>query len=70
MVLFGDLLNLPIPVFPQSMAQLFPDGWSQKADPARHGALMALAALAIFLATRGGGGDRARIDVADHSGRI
>ncbi|MET0528161.1 MAG: tripartite tricarboxylate transporter TctB family protein [Microvirga sp.] len=70
MVLFGDLLNLPIPVFPQSMAQLFPDGWSQKQILRAMAALMALVALAIYLATRGRRGDRARIDVADHSGRI
>ena len=30
MVLFGDLLNLPIPIFPQSFANLFPADWSQK----------------------------------------
>src|SRR3712207_3068334 len=31
MVLFGDLLNLPIPVFPQALTGLFPSDWSQKA---------------------------------------
>ncbi len=31
MLLFGDLLNLPIPIFPQSLASLFPADWSQKA---------------------------------------
>jgi hypothetical protein len=31
MVLFGDLLNLPIPVFPQALTGLFPADWSQKA---------------------------------------
>ena len=30
MVLFGDLLNLPIPIFPQAFADLFPASWSQK----------------------------------------
>ena len=34
MVLFGDILNLPIPIFPQSFASLFPASWSQKDDPA------------------------------------
>ena len=28
MLLFGDLLNLPIPMYPQSFADLYPAGWS------------------------------------------
>ncbi|WP_134494095.1 tripartite tricarboxylate transporter TctB family protein [Microvirga pakistanensis] len=68
MVLFGDLLNLPIPVFPQELAGLFPAGWSQKAILRATAIVMAAAAIAVFFATR-----KARpttIDVADHSGRI
>ena len=28
MILFGDLLNLPIPMYPQSFSDLYPAGWS------------------------------------------
>ena len=69
MVLFGDLLNLPIPVFPQALADLFPAGWSQKAVLRLTAAVMAGAALLLFLATRTRASSRA-VDVADHSGRI
>ena len=30
MVLFGDVLNLSIPVFPQPLAGLLPDDWTQR----------------------------------------
>ena len=68
MLLFGDLLNLPIPVFPQALAGLFPADWSQKAILRATAAALLVAAAVAFLATRGA---RARaIDVANHSGRI
>jgi Tripartite tricarboxylate transporter TctB family len=72
MILFGDLLNLPIPIFPQSMAQLFPADWSQKEIMRATALIMALAALAIYLTTRGLGHRESanKIDVADHSGKI
>jgi Tripartite tricarboxylate transporter TctB family len=68
MVLFGDLLNLPIPVFPQALTGLFPADWSQKAVLRATAAIMAIAAAVLFFATRGR--RTTRIDVADHSGRI
>jgi len=68
MVLFGDLLNLPIPVFPQALTGLFPPDWSQKAVLRATAAILAVAAVVVFLATRGR--RRASVDVADHSGRI
>jgi hypothetical protein len=68
MVLFGDLLNLPIPVFPQALTGLFPADWSQKAVLRATAAIMAVAAAILFFATRGR--PTTRIDVADHSGRI
>ena len=68
MVLFGDLLNLPIPVFPQALASLFPADWSQKAILRATAAVLVAIAAAVFLLGRH---RRARsIDVADHSGRI
>jgi hypothetical protein len=70
MVLFGDLLNLPIPIFPQSLAQLFPADWSQKAILRATAGIMALAAIAVFLATWRRSGGTARVDVPDHSGGL
>ena len=68
MVLFGDLLNLPIPVFPQALTGLFPADWSQKAVLRATAAIMAAVAALLLLASRGS--RRKPIDVADHSGRI
>jgi hypothetical protein len=68
MILFGDLLNLPIPVFPQALTGLFPADWSQKAVLRATAAIMAVAAVIVFFATRSRRTNR--IDVADHSGRI
>ena len=61
MVLFGDLLNLPIPIFPQSFANLFPAGWSQKDVLRATAVVMAIAALALYLTGRSR--PTARIDV-------
>jgi hypothetical protein len=68
MVLFGDLLNLPIPVFPQALTGLFPADWSQKAVLRATAAIMAAVAVLLLLVSRGS--RRRQIDVADHSGRI
>jgi len=68
MVLFGDLLNLPIPVFPQALTGLFPADWSQKAVLRATAAIMAALAVVVFLVTRGQ--RQATVDVADHTGRI
>ena len=68
MILFGDLLNLPIPVFPQALTGLFPSNWSQKEVLRATAAIMAAAAVIVFLVTRGR--RRGPVDVADHSGRI
>ena len=68
MVLFGDLLNLPIPIFPQALAGLFPADWSQKAILRATAIVMAVAAIAVLALTRGR--KTRQIDVADHSGRI
>src|SRR5690606_32927217 len=53
MVLFGDLLNLPIPIFPQSLAGLFPADWSQKGILRATAAAMAALAVVVFFAGRG-----------------
>jgi len=49
MLLFGDLLNLPIPLFPQALADLFPEGWSQRGQLRVIAAVQIGSALAIFL---------------------
>ncbi|HEV2557982.1 MAG TPA: tripartite tricarboxylate transporter TctB family protein [Microvirga sp.] len=68
MVLFGDLLNLPIPVFPQALTGLFPADWSQKAVLRATAAILAAVGVGLLLATRRRG--PAPADVADHSGRV
>jgi hypothetical protein len=68
MVLFGDALNLPIPVFPQALTGLFPADWSQKAVLRATAAIMAVAAVVVFLATRNR--RQGPVGVTSHSGRI
>jgi hypothetical protein len=70
MVLFGDLLNLPIPIFPQALTGLFPADWSQKQILRATAAIMTLAAIGIFLAVRGRPRGESPIDVTDHSGSV
>lgn len=68
MILFGDLLNLPIPIFPQAFADLFPASWSQKQILRLTAALFAGGGLLVLLlSTRR---HATSVDVADHSGRI
>jgi hypothetical protein len=49
MVLFGDLLNQPIPIMPRALADMFPPGWSEKAILRATTALLAAVAVAAFL---------------------
>jgi hypothetical protein len=50
MILFGDLLNLPIPLYPQWMSDLYPSGWSNDVRMrTTAGALVALAVLVYFV---------------------
>lgn len=69
MVLFGDLLNLPIPIFPQAMADLFPAGWSQKDILRATAGAMVVIAVVVYVAGR-----RRKttdeIDVAEHGGSL
>lgn len=52
MVMFGDLLNLPVPIFPSALLDSFPDGWSQKAMLRLVAGLMIAAALLLHLTGR------------------
>lgn len=49
MLLFGDLLNLPIPMYPQSFADLYPAGWSSDSRLRATSAILAVTALGVFL---------------------
>ena len=49
MVLFGDLLNQPIPIMPRAIADMFPAGWSEKAILRATAALLAAVAVAAFM---------------------
>jgi hypothetical protein len=62
MVLFGDLLNLPIPVFPRAMADLFPVDWSQKAILRITAAALTLAAALVFAASLRSAGARPGVE--------
>lgn len=59
MVLFGDLLNLPIPVYPDAVRGMIPAGWGHKAGIRLVAAIMAgagfLLLAAILIAGRTGG---------------
>ncbi|WP_230531250.1 tripartite tricarboxylate transporter TctB family protein [Microvirga roseola] len=48
MVLFGDLLNLPIPIFPQALRDLFPADWSQKDILRAMAAAMVVGAIVVY----------------------
>ncbi|NIX78092.1 tripartite tricarboxylate transporter TctB family protein [Microvirga terricola] len=52
MLLFGDLLNLPIPIFPQSLVGLFPADWSQKDVLRATAVIMIVAAAVVFFVGR------------------
>ncbi|MBM6582944.1 tripartite tricarboxylate transporter TctB family protein [Microvirga sp. BT689] len=68
MVLFGDLLNLPIPIFPQAFADLFPASWSQKQILRLTAAVLAGGGAFVFVLSPRH--HAKSVDVADHSGRI
>ncbi|TPN81072.1 tripartite tricarboxylate transporter TctB family protein [Mesorhizobium sp. CU2] len=50
MLLFGDLLNLPIPILPQPLVDLLPASWSAKADLRLSAAALGAAAVLILVA--------------------
>jgi hypothetical protein len=67
-ILFGDLLNLPIPIFPQAFADLFPATWSQK-QILRLTAVLFVGGGLLLLLLRPRHHNTS-VDVADHSGKI
>lgn len=52
MLLFGDMLNLPIPLFPQALLERAPAEWSQKAILRVAALAMLVAAFGVFAAGR------------------
>lgn len=52
MILFGDALNLPIPLFPQWLADQLPDSWSQRQSLRATAAVLAAAAVVVWLTGR------------------
>ncbi|MBB3951917.1 tripartite tricarboxylate transporter TctB family protein [Aureimonas jatrophae] len=68
MLLFGDMLNLPIPIMPRSLADLLFSGWSYKTALRATAAVLFAIAAFIFFATRGG--PPPALDVARHDGTI
>ena len=52
MVLFGDVLNLPIPVFPQSLTDLLPDDWTQRTTLRATAVALVAGAIIIWLIGR------------------
>lgn len=59
MVLFGDLLNLPIPVFPRALADLLPPEWSQRFILRASAGSLALVAAWLWVLGRPGRSRRA-----------
>lgn len=53
MILFGDLLNLPIPLYPRAVADLFPVDWSQKSVLRALAGLMVVICALVFVTGRG-----------------
>ncbi len=72
MMLFGDLLNLPIPMYPQAFADLYPAGWSSDARLRATAGFLVVIAVAIYVATHRRGPAREPIDVVpdEHAGTI
>ena len=69
MVLFGDILNLPIPVFPNALLDAFPAGWSQKAIlRLTAGVLVGLAVAVFFILP--GRPRTSEAEIVESSGRV
>lgn len=72
MVLFGDLLNLPIPMYPQSFADLYPAGWSNDGRLRTTAGIMLAVSAVIWLAGHRRHSGREPVDVVpdEHAGTV
>jgi len=52
MLVFCDMLNLPIPVFPQAVIETMPNGWDAKSMLRISALIMIVAAVMVFYASR------------------
>ncbi len=68
MLLFGDMLNLPIPIMPRPLADALFSGWSYKTALRVTALILFAGAVLVFLATRGKAPPA--MDVAGHDGTI
>ena len=67
MILFGDLLNLPIPLYPQWFSDLYPAGWSNDTRLRTTAGILIGLSLVIWIAGRSRARPHEPVDVADHS---
>ena len=65
MFLFGDLLNLPIPMYPQWFADLYPAGWSSDGRLRATCLVLVIVAAVILMSGRRRSPD-SPVDIADH----
>lgn len=71
MMLFGDLLNLPIPMYPQAFSDLYPAGWSSDGRLRMTSFIIVLIGTAVWLTGRRRAA-REPIDVVpdEHAGTV
>ncbi|WP_375458658.1 tripartite tricarboxylate transporter TctB family protein [uncultured Enterovirga sp.] len=72
MMLFGDALNLPIPMYPQRFADLYPSGWSSDDRLRATSAALFAAAILVWLVGHRRHPAREPVDVVahEHSGQV
>lgn len=71
MILFGDLLNLPIPLYPQWMSDLYPAGWSNDARMrATAGGLIVLSVAIYALSPKHRGNEPVDVVADEHAGTV
>lgn len=70
MILFGDLLNLPIPLFPQWFSDFYPAGWSNDARLRTTAGILVALAVLVWAMGRVRRPGREPVDVAMPSGTV
>jgi hypothetical protein len=72
MLLFGDLLNLPIPMYPQAFSDLYPAGWSNDDRLRATSAILFVVAFVVWIVGHRRAPADEPIDVVteEHSGQV